>query len=111
SGHNLNDAMQPWAGMGQIITPASLIDHHALGYAYDTENVCKATFKFIDDGGTLKLADDHPTFKFLDDGGTFKLVDDGCTIKFADDGGGTFKGFDDVKLPGFDVGNVKFGDD
>ena len=35
AGHNLNDAMQPWAGMGQTITPASLTDHHALGYAYE----------------------------------------------------------------------------
>lgn len=45
AGHNLNDAMifkdpndpaarAPWPGS---TTPASVIDHHALGYSYDTE--------------------------------------------------------------------------
>ncbi len=33
-GHNLNDAMEPW---GMPYTPASVLDHHALGYTYDTE--------------------------------------------------------------------------
>ena len=32
-GHNLNDPMHPW---GQV-TPADVLDHHALGYSYDTE--------------------------------------------------------------------------
>jgi tyrosinase len=35
-GHNLNDSMQPWGG---TVTPASVLDHHALGYAYDTEPI------------------------------------------------------------------------
>src|SRR5262245_23388496 len=114
AGHNLNDAMQPWAGQRQTITPASLVDHHALGYAYDTEGVCQPTLKLIDDGGlkpiidthiTLKLVDDRPTLKFIDDGGTIKAVDDLGTIKSVDYlGGGTLKGFDDVKLPTFDIG-------
>jgi tyrosinase len=113
SGHNLNDAMQPWAGLGQTITPASLVDHHALGYAYDTEGVCKPTLKFIDDGGGIKqLVDTHITLKLLDDHPTLKLIDDTGTLKFADDGGGTFKSADDVKLPAFDIGNpVKFAED
>jgi tyrosinase len=34
TGHNLNDPMQPW---GASVTPASVIDHVALGYTYDTE--------------------------------------------------------------------------
>ena len=39
AGHNLGDAMQPWAGMGQVVTPASVLNHHALGYRYDTDKV------------------------------------------------------------------------
>lgn len=102
SGHNLNDVMQPWA-----VTPASLVDHHALGYAYDTENVCRSTFKFIDDGGGIKqLVDTHITHKLVDDRPTIKLFDDRGTLKVLDDGGGTFKSVDDVKLPAFDVGNL-----
>jgi len=105
AGHNLNDAMQPWAGMGQTITPASLTDHHALGYAYDTEGVCKATLKFIDDGGSIKqLIDTHITLKLLDDR-TLKTLDDVGTLKVLDDLVGTLKSVDDVKLPALDVGN------
>ena len=37
NGHNSTDPMEPWAGQGTVVTPASVIDHHALGYAYDTE--------------------------------------------------------------------------
>jgi len=127
SGHNLNDAMQPWAGIGLTITPASLVDHHALGYAYDTEGVCKASLKFIDDGGSIKqLIDTHITFKLVDDKATLKVIDDGVftlktiddiqtlkpiddggSLKVVDDGGGTFKSVDDVKLPAFDVGGFK----
>jgi len=33
-GHNINDPMEPWKGTA---TPASVIDHHSLGYTYDTE--------------------------------------------------------------------------
>ena len=97
-GHNLNDAMQPWAGAGQTVTPASVLNHHALGYAYDTEGVCTpkfkvfddpvATLKFRDDGGTLKLKifdDPIVTLKFRDDGGKFKILDDTATLKFRDD--------------------------
>jgi hypothetical protein len=88
-GHNLGDAMQPWAGLGSTVTPASVLDHHALGYAYDTESECRPTLKFIDDGGwpTLKFRDDRPTLKFVDDGGwpTLKFRDDRPTLKFVDD--------------------------
>jgi tyrosinase len=35
-GHNLNDQMHPW---GASVTPKSMLDHHALGYAYDDEAV------------------------------------------------------------------------
>ena len=35
-GHNLNDPMSPWGGSA---TPASVINHRALGYSYDTEPV------------------------------------------------------------------------
>ena len=33
-GHNLNDSMQPWGG---TTTVASTLDHHAMGYWYDTD--------------------------------------------------------------------------
>lgn len=36
TGHNLPDPMQPWGG---ATTVASTLDHHALGYRYDTERV------------------------------------------------------------------------
>jgi Common central domain of tyrosinase len=52
-GHNLNDAMDPWAGRGETVTPASVLDHHALGYAYDTEPECRKTL--LQDKGTRKL--------------------------------------------------------
>lgn len=99
AGHNLNDGMQPWAGLGQTVTPGSLLDHHALGYAYDTEAICYKTLKFIDDGPV--------TLKFIDDGNvTLKFIDDGpVTLKFADDGGGTLKFVDD------NPGTLKFADD
>lgn len=35
-GHNINDPMEPWKGM---TTPASVIDHHSIGYIYDSELV------------------------------------------------------------------------
>lgn len=34
-GHNLNDSLHPWGGGTTI---ASTLDHHALGYRYDTES-------------------------------------------------------------------------
>ena len=34
AGHHLTDPMQPWGG---ATTPASVLDHHALGYWYDTD--------------------------------------------------------------------------
>jgi tyrosinase len=85
-GHNLGDAMQPWAGAGTIVTPASVLDHHALGYAYDTEDHCAPTLKFFDDRPTLKYFDDQPTMKFFDDRPTVKFLDDQPTLKFHDDG-------------------------
>ena len=36
-GHRLNDAMYPW--LTECITPASLLDHHRLGFQYDNEPV------------------------------------------------------------------------
>jgi len=121
-GHNLGDAMQPWAGLGETITPASRLDHHALGYAYDTEPECGTlkfiddpvvTIKFRDDQGTLKFIEDNPvTLKFRDDQGTIKFIEDNpVTLKFNDDPGtfkfiednqGTVKAIDDVKQPAFD---------
>ncbi len=114
TGHNLGDAMQPWLGGGETITPASVLDHHALGYAYDTEPECAPTLKFLDDlPPTLKFRDDRPTLKFLDDlpptlkfrddrPPTLKFVDDPQpTLKFRDDGG-TVKAIDDVKSPALD---------
>jgi tyrosinase len=124
AGHNLNDAMQPWAGLGTTVKPAGMLDHHALGYAYDTEGICAPTRKFFDDIATSKFRDDLPTFKiiddrptlkfrddigtlkFSDDGGTIKVVDDGATIKVVDDGGGTLKAIDDVKIPALDTGGT-----
>src|SRR5206468_3778310 len=67
AGHNLGDAMQPWASRGQTVTPSSVLDHHALGYAYDNEGICMPKLKFRDDVPTLKFRDDIPTFKFRDD--------------------------------------------
>ena len=123
AGQNLNDSMEPWASLGIVVTPASVVDHHALGYAYDTESVCQPTLKFhddivvkviadkgsglkhiidstatlklSDDRPTLKIHDDAPTLKLVDDGGTLKFSDDGGTVKFVDDGGGTLKFLDD----------------
>lgn len=39
-GHNLHDAMQPWAAAGEIVRPSTVLDHHSLGYAYDNESEC-----------------------------------------------------------------------
>jgi len=116
-GHSLNEAMQPWAGRGQNVTPASVLDHHALGYAYDTEGVCTLKFrddiltlKFRDDGGKLKVfddpiklkvLDDPITLKFRDDGGKLKVLDDPITLKFRDDVG-TSPRIDPIKQPGLD---------
>lgn len=125
AGHNLGDAMVPFSTGGSPVTPGSVLDHRALGYAYDTEGVCApklkfrddiGTFKFRDDGTKLKFRDEIPTLKFRDDvatikfrddqgPGTVKFVDDQGpgTVKFIDDQGpGTLKAGDDVKLPGLD---------
>jgi tyrosinase len=40
-GQNLGDAMEPWASRGETVTPASVLDHQALGYAYDNEPQCR----------------------------------------------------------------------
>lgn len=40
AGHNLHDAMQPWADLGEIVRPSTVLDHHALGYAFDDEPEC-----------------------------------------------------------------------
>jgi hypothetical protein len=40
AGHNLHDPMEPWASMGEIVRPSTVLDHHALGYAYDDEPEC-----------------------------------------------------------------------
>jgi tyrosinase len=40
-GHNLNDQMHPW---GAAVTPRSMLDHHALGYAYDNESISISQF-------------------------------------------------------------------
>jgi hypothetical protein len=120
AGHNLGDAMQPWLGRGETVTPASVLDHHALGYAYDNEGVCLPKFKFRDDLPTFKFRDDLPTLKFLDDFPTLKFRDDmppttlkfrddfPPTLKFRDDGGGATpnKAVDDVKLPALDDPNL-----
>jgi tyrosinase len=47
AGHNLNDLMQPWNN----VRPADVLDHHALGYSYDTE----PTDESIDITGALSL--------------------------------------------------------
>ncbi len=75
------------------------------------------SFKFTDDGGTLKFRDDNiTTSKFADDISTLKFQDDNITtLKFTDDSrtnpaldaGGTTKTTDDVKMPARDKG---FGD-
>lgn len=36
-GHNLNDPMWPWTSEPNPPTPASVLDHSALGYSYDDE--------------------------------------------------------------------------
>jgi hypothetical protein len=49
AGHNLPDSMQPWGG---ITTVAGTLDHHALGYWYDTDepdvNLTTPSLAFID---------------------------------------------------------------
>jgi len=37
-GHNLNDSMPPFDAAGNIVTPAQMLNHRALGYRYDTED-------------------------------------------------------------------------
>ena len=117
-GHNFGDAMEPWLGQGETVTIASVIDHHALGYAYDTEAICQPTLKFADDLQTLKFTDDPQTLKFTDDPQTLKFTDDPQTLKFRDDpqtlkftddgGAGVTanKALDDVKIPALDDPNV-----
>jgi tyrosinase len=42
AGHNLNDLMPPWSNPWQPwnkVRPADVLDHHALGYRYDTEPI------------------------------------------------------------------------
>jgi hypothetical protein len=111
-GHNLGDAMQPWLGQGATVTIASVLDHHALGYAYDTEGVCQPTLKFIDDPQTLKFIDDPHTLKFIDDFQTLKFIDDPQTLKFIDDPQ-TLKFVDDPQTLKFidDPQTLKFRDD
>jgi len=41
SGHNLNDAMHPW---GVAVTPSSVLNYHALGYAYEDDKISLADF-------------------------------------------------------------------
>jgi len=53
AGHNLNDAMEPWASRGETVTPANVLDHNALGYAYDTEPECAKTL--LQDKATRKF--------------------------------------------------------
>lgn len=120
AGHNLNDPMAPFSVGGTVVTPASVLDHHALNYAYDTEGICRPTLKFRDDSLTIKVLDDQQTLKFRDDVATLKFRDDVATLKFRDDvstlkllddrptakfidDGGTTKAVDDVKLPGRDA--------
>lgn len=103
TGHNLNDPMSPFSSPGNAVTPASVLDHHVLGYAYDNESDCQSKLKFRDDPiGTLKFIDD-PKLKFRDDPiGTLKFIDD-PKLKFRDDPIGTLKFIDDPK--------TKFSDD
>lgn len=106
--HSLHEAMEPWASAGDTVTPASVLDHHALGYAYDTEGVCALKLKVLDDPITLKFSDDHK-FKVFDDVASLKVLDDPITLKFLDDGG-TLPAIDIRKAPaldkhvGFDAG-------
>lgn len=111
-GHNLGNAMQPWLGRGETVTPASVLDHHALGYAYDNEIECRPKLKFLDDVPTLKFRDDIPTLKFIDDPVTLKFRDDLPTLKFRDDIP-TLKFNDDPGKLKFtdDPGKLKFSDD
>lgn len=44
-GHNLHDAMEPWASAGEIVRPSTMLDHHALGYAYDDEPECTGKYR------------------------------------------------------------------
>lgn len=73
TGHNLNDTMWPWNGGSvpfsvppwnntpEMVHPADLIDHTALGYDYDTlDPTCRPVLKnfikdFRDGGGKIRL--------------------------------------------------------
>lgn len=106
----LGNGMAPWNVAGDLATPGGLLDHHALGYAYDTENICQPKLKFLDDpitlkfvDDTLKQLDDPITLKFRDDNNTLKQLDDPITLKFRDDNN-TFKQLDDPIT-------IKFSDD
>ncbi len=96
-GHRLNDPMSPFSKPGAPVRPADTLDHHAMGYAYDTEGLCFhiPKLKFIDDGGKLKFKDDQPKLKFKDD-----------KLKFTDDPQQSLKFRDDVKLPALDQGKL-----
>ena len=36
-GHNLDDRMWPYYTIGLHVTPRDMLDHHALGYVYESE--------------------------------------------------------------------------
>lgn len=83
-GHNLNDPMEPW---GAPTTVASVLDHHALGYIYDTE-----VFIPPPPPGWKKMHDDGISVK--------KIVDDMHRKLPVSD---LPKGIQDVKMTGFDA--------
>ena len=71
--------------------------------------------KFFDDPSLKFIDDPTPTIKFRDDLGSLKFRDDLPSLKFRDDPKlkviddpiGSYKNFDDVKLPALDIGGVK----
>jgi hypothetical protein len=79
-GHNLNDPMEPW---GAPTTVASVLDHRALGYTYDTElTVMVPVKKAIDDPPihVKKVVDDPVVPKKIRDGEVIKKIGDEIVI-------------------------------
>lgn len=109
-GHNLNDPMEPW---GAPTTVASVLNHQALGYRYDTELFMQPVKKAVDDPQVVikKIADDPPPVKKAIDDPPVKVkkIADDTFIqkKVKDDPPIKTRASDIPKLPG----DVKFGFD
>lgn len=83
-GHNLNDPMSPW---GAAVTPASVINHRALGYWYDNEPETGRDPVFIDlavnapvTEASIGVAGEEDLYRFIVPAvGIFQIETEGST--------------------------------